>query len=389
MWLSDEQATALVAQHGSPVFIYSKAQLRARAQELLGLNMPFGLTVRYAVKANPHPNIIKLFLDLGLYFDASSSYEAELLLSQGIPGHKISLSSQQSAHNLPVLLDAGVEYAATSIHQLELFSSTPRKVSKVALRVNPAIDGAGHNNRLSTSGVASSFGLWHGYVEDALELARANKNIIDRLHMHIGTGTDPAIWAEAIGTALEIVRRMPDVTTLDIGGGYKISYTAGEHETEMQKVGAVFAEKLQAFSNETGRNLKLEIEPGRWLVAHAGVLLAQIDDIADTGSDGYTFLRLNTGMNDIIRPAMYGAQHDIRVLGNNNEFKEYIVVGHNCETGDILTTTPGDPEHIAPRKLHKAEIGDVVAVADTGAYCASFSTKLYNAFPAAAEAFVD
>src|SRR6185437_13735952 len=110
MWLSDTQAHELVARHGSPLFVYSKTQLRSRAQQLLNLAMPFGLTVGYAAKANPNPKIIKLFADLGLHFDASSSYEAQVLLDMGIAGSQISLSSQQSAHDLPVLLQAGVQY---------------------------------------------------------------------------------------------------------------------------------------------------------------------------------------------------------------------------------------------------------------------------------------
>lgn len=389
MWLSSDQATEIVAQHNSPVFVYSKSQLQSRAETLLDLTMPLGLTIRYAVKANSHPEIVKLFFDMGLHFDVSSSYEASMLLAQGIPGEKISLSSQQSAHNLEDLLQAGIQYVATSMHQLELFASAAHRGDKVALRVNPAINSAGQNNRLSTSGIASSFGLWHEYVEKALAFAASNQITIDRLHMHIGTGADPAIWASAMDTALGIARQMPDVIVLDIGGGYKIAYAAGEHETDMKQISKVFTEKLQLFAQETGRELKLEIEPGRWLVAHAGVLLAQVDDIVDTGADGYAFLRINTGMNDFIRAAMYGAQHNLRVMNNVVDEAEYIVTGHCCETSDMLTTMPGDPEYIAPRKLHKAKVGDVVVIADAGAYCASFSTKQYNAFPSASEVVVD
>lgn len=389
MWLSNNQATEIVAQNNSPVFVYSKAQLQSRAKVLLGLTMPFGMTVRYAVKANSHPEIVKLFLDMGLHFDASSSYEASVLLSQGVPGERISLSSQQSAHNLSELLSAGVQYVATSLHQLELFVNAQNHGDTVALRVNPAIDHAGQNNRLSTGGVAASFGLWHEHVEQALELASAHHVAINRLHTHIGSGADPTIWAKAMETSLAIARRMPDVTTLDFGGGYKVSRAAGEHETDMQQVGAVFAEKLQAFAKETNRELKLEIEPGTWLVAHAGVLLAQVDDIVDTGSEGHVFLRINTGMNDFIRPAMYGAQHDIQVINDNSEQAEYVVTGHCCETSDVLTPMPGDPEHLASRMMRKANIGDVIAIADTGAYCVSMSTKQYNAFPSALEVFVD
>jgi diaminopimelate decarboxylase len=388
MWLSNDLANELVVRNGAPLFAYSKDQLRARAQELLELELPFGHTVRYAVKANPHLEIISLFSDLDMHFDASSSYEVTMLLEQGIPGDRISLSSQQSAHNLQQLLGAGVRYVATSMHQVELFAEAAGQGANVALRVNPSLDSAGHNNRTSTGGVASSFGLWHEYVEQALAYANSKQITIERVHIHVGSGADPAIWESAMESALSIVRRMPDVTTLDIGGGYKVSRAPGEQEADMVQIAKVFADKLQSFAEETGRELALEIEPGTWLVAHAGVLIAQVNDIVDTGPDGYKFLRLNTGMNDIIRPAMYGSHHGIQVLNGSDEEVEYVVVGHNCETGDILTPMPGDPEHIAPRLMQKAEIGDTVAIADAGAYCASFSVQSYNAFPSAKEVFV-
>ena len=385
MWLSNDQANELVARHGTPLFVYSRKLLDERSKELAELQMPFGLIARYAVKANPHPEIIKLFDGVGLHFDASSSYEAAELLEQGIVGEKISLSSQQSAHNLPELLSAGVQYVATSMHQLELFADAAKSGAHVGLRVNPSLDGAGHNNRTSTGGVASSFGLWNEYLDDALEFTKAKRITIDRLHIHIGSGAEPAVWGKAMDMSLDIARRMPDVMTLDIGGGYKIARVKPEPEADMQQIALTFAKRLQTFATETGRELKLEIEPGSWLVAHAGILLAQIDDIVDTGAGGHTFLRLNTGMNDIIRPAMYGAQHQIEILNNATEQAEYVVVGHNCETGDILTPAPGGPEHIAPRRMHKAAIGDLAAIADTGAYCASFSATGYNAFPSAKE----
>jgi len=387
MWLSDEQANGLVAKHGSPLFVYSKKLLQERAEELVGLRMPFGHTVRYAVKANPHPDIIKLFDETGLHFDASSSYEAEKLLGIGVAGSKISLASQQSAHNLPELLAAGVRYVATSTRQLELFSEATKPGSRLALRVNPAF-GDGHSNRVTTGGANSSFGLWHEYVADALEFAKRKGLIVDRLLVHIGCGVDPSLWDATTKSALNIARQMPDVVTLDMGGGYKVARTSGEVETDMEQIGGVFADRLRQFAVETGRNLKLEIEPGTWLVTHAGILLAEVDDIVDTGKDGHSFLRLNTGMNDIIRPAMYGSQHKIEVLNESAEQVEYVVVGHNCETSDMLTPVPGDPEKIAPRRLRKAAIGDLVAIADTGAYCAAMSTKGYNAFPSAKEILI-
>lgn len=385
---SNSQLRELAKQHGTPLFVYSLSQLRDRAKQLTNLKLPDGIVTRYAMKANNNPTIIRLFEEVGLQFDASSSYEVDELLKIGVSGDKISLSSQQPAHNLGELVTTGVRYIVTSLHQLELLVAAEDYLDTVGLRVNPGI-GAGHNNRLTTGGANSSFGLWNTYVPDALALAKQHGVKIDRLHVHIGSGADPTMWGKMMEAALEIAESMPDVVSLDMGGGFKIHRYGDEHEADMVEIAEVFSEHLKNFAARTGRALQLEIEPGTWLVGHAGVLLAGIVDIVDTGDDGHQFLRLDTGMNDIARPGMYGAQHELAVLNDSKELQEYVVVGHNCETGDILTPAPGDPEGIESRELQRASIGDIVAIYDTGAYCRTMSHKGYNSFPDAAEYFIN
>lgn len=373
-----------------PYFEYSRPALRSRAADVMAATeqLPFGRTVRFAAKANPHAEIIALFDTVGLHFDASSSYEAADLLEMGIAGDKISLSSQQPAHNLDELLQAGVRYTATSLRQLELYCTHPARSGAVGLRVNPGV-GSGQNNRTTTGGVNSSFGLWHEYLADALAVAAAHDVKITCLHVHVGSGADPNVWGEVMDVALSLVDQLPDVTTLDIGGGYKVHRYGQEPETDMVAVCSVFADKVRTYAERTGRQLHLEIEPGTWLVAHAGVLKAEIVDIVDTGAAGHTFLRINTGMNDILRPSMYGAQHRIGIDNGATEERPYVVVGHNCESGDILTPAPGEPEGIEPRMLPVAGIGDTLVIHDVGAYCQSMSAKGYNSYPSAGTVFVD
>lgn len=387
MEFSTTTLTSLASEHGTPVFIYGHDYLAARAKQLVDLELPYGLTPRYAIKANNHPKIIALFNELGLSFDASSSYEVVELIEQGIDPTKISLSSQQPPHNMSQIISLKVKFVATSLHQLELFIAEAPKGSAVGLRVNPGL-GAGHNNRTTTGGANSSFGLWNSYLPAALNLAKNAGITIDRLHVHIGSGADPKMWGEVMKTALILVEQMPDVTSLDIGGGFKVHRYGDEHEADVKEIAGVFSEELKLFADKTGRKLHLEIEPGTWLVAHAGVLLSRVVDIVDTGADGHTFLRLDTGMNDIIRPSMYGAQHEIAILSDTSKQKEYVIVGHNCETGDILTPAPGDPEGIESRLLHEASIGDVAAIYDAGAYCASFAVHGYNSYPSAQQLFI-
>jgi diaminopimelate decarboxylase len=371
-----------------PRFEYSRSIISERTLELTALSVPFGCTVRYAVKANPHPEILKMMHERGVHFDASSSYEAEMLLGAGIPGAHISLSSQQSPHNLPELLAAGVLFVATSFKQLQLFLETANRPDKVGVRINPLM-GSGHNNRTNTGGVNSSFGIWHEYGAEVRDMVAKAGVTIDRLHLHIGSGADPYIWGQVMEQALDIAREYPTVTSLNIGGGYKVHRYGEEVEANMSDIFATFSEKLMEFAKETGGELHLEIEPGTYFIAHAGTLVATIDDIVDTGKYGHTFLRLNTGMNDFLRTTLYGAQHKIEVMNNETEEHPYIVVGHNCESGDIFTTEKGDPESVEPRMLKKANIGDTVHIYDVGAYCASMRARGYNSFPDAEEVMVE
>jgi len=371
-----------------PRYEYSRSKIESQIKYLKDLSLTNGLIVRFAIKANPHPEIIKMMNEKDVHFDASSSYEATELLEQGIAGNRISLSSQQSPHNLEELLEKGVLFVATSTKQLELFLNTKGRPDTVAVRINPDI-GYGHNNRTSTGGSSAGFGVWHEYIPKLIEITNAHNVKIDRVHIHIGSGADPSVWGKVMDRALEIMTQFTDATSLDIGGGFKIHRFGDEQEADMVKIMKVFDEKLLSFQEQTSRKISLEIEPGSYFIAHVGTLVAYIDDIVDTGKDGYTFIKLNTGMNDFLRSVMYGAVHKIEVMNDSKETKDYMVIGHNCESGDIFTPVAGNPEKIQPRTLKVAQIGDEVRIYDTGAYSASMRAKGYNSFPDAEEVMVD
>ena len=163
-----------------------------------------------------------------------------------------------------------------------------------------------------------------------------------------------------------------------------------EKSTNLMEIGEPVRKLFIEFERETGRKLKLEIEPGTFLLAHACSLVTQIQDVTTTGKDGYRFLKLNAGMTEILRPSLYGAQHPLLILTEpgQEKFRELcpqVIVGHCCESGDLLTPAPGDPEALSPRNLIRGEIGDFCVVESAGAYCSSMSAKNYNSFPEAAE----
>ncbi|KAF0095195.1 MAG: diaminopimelate decarboxylase [Puniceicoccaceae bacterium 5H] len=384
-FLGYSEAQRLATEHGTPVYVYDERRLRAQAEKVLNFPHAFGFTARYAVKACPTLAVIQILHGLGLHFDASSGYEVQRLLKAGIPADHISLSTQELPDNFVAFVPQGLKVNACSLQQLERFGKA-FPGGRVGLRVNPGL-GSGHVNRTNVGGPASSFGVWHAHLPQAKEIAARYDLVIERLHTHIGSGADPEVWERVVDLNLETVRQLPDVETVNMGGGFKVARVPSEQTTDLQVVGGRAQSRFEAFAQETGRELNLEIEPGTYIVATTGALLARVQDIVDTGEEGYRFLKLDTGMTEILRPSMYGAQHRFELLAAEERAVDaaYILVGHCCESGDILTPAAGDAEALAPRDLPEAEVGDLILIRDTGAYCASMPSKNYNSFPEAPE----
>jgi diaminopimelate decarboxylase len=386
-FLSAKQAGELAEQHGTPLYVYSKTALAQQSRAMLGVSAPNGLTVRYAMKANPHPEILRTLREQGIKIDASSGYEAATAIATGYEPGDILLTSQQLAHNLRELVEQGVHFNATSLHQLEAYGQA-FPGTKLSVRLNPGV-GSGHSAKVTVGGAGSSFGIWHEYVPRVLELAQRYQLTIERLHTHIGAGTDPSIWQWAAQISLDLIKQFPDAGIINLGGGFKVARMDDEHGTHIDEVEAAIVAELGAFHQAGGRELHLELEPGTFMVANAGILIARVDDVVDTGPEGYRFLKLNTGMNDILRPSLYGAQHPMTVLSDNAEELDYVVVGHNCESADLLTPAPGEPELLRPRRLTKATVGDLVLIGGTGAYCAGMAAHGYNGYPSAKQIMID
>jgi diaminopimelate decarboxylase len=284
-------------------------------------------------------------------------------------------------------LARGVLYNACSLHQLDALGRlAPGR--EVSVRMNPGI-GSGATNRTNTGGPASSFGIWHEYLDDVTTLAKRYDLKLTRLHSHIGSGTDPEVWKRCTRMTLDLAARLPDVRLINLGGGFKVGRMPGEPSTDMVDVGAHVRAELRAFRDRDGRALHLEIEPGTYLVANAGTIVATCVDVVDTGRDGYVFAKLDTGMPEVTRPSLYGAQHPIDVLAAGRAEADVVFVGPCCESGDILTPAPGDPEALAPRRVRRPRIGDLVVVGGAGAYCAAMSTINYNSYPQAPEVMLE
>lgn len=386
VFLSKEQVREVRRAFGTPVYVYDERMLEKRATEMLAFPNAFGLTVRYAMKALPTGAIIRIFARLGLHIDASSGYEAVRALRAGVAPGKIQITAQEFPHNLESLVKQGIRFNACSLNQLArygaLFPGT-----ELSVRINPGL-GSGHSNRTNVGGPSSSFGIWHEYLDAVFETAAKHGLRITRMHTHIGSGSDPDVWVHCAKLSLDIASRMPQVTTLSLGGGYKVARMADEKTADVQDIGSRIVPEFAQFADKHGRKLQLEVEPGTYLTANAGAIVCSAIDVVDTGAGGYRFIKTDSGMTETLRPAMYGALHPIILVPARDEPRssaDYVVTGHCCESGDILTPERGNPEGLLLRTLEEARAGDLVVIEGSGAYCAGQSAKNYNSFPEAPE----
>jgi diaminopimelate decarboxylase len=384
-FLTPEQAESVRRQFGTPVYVYDERTLTAQAHEALRFPNAFGLTVRYAIKASPNAALIHIFAGCGLHIDASSGHECERALRAGVPAAHISLSTQEFPADFRRLFEAGIRFNACSLNQLRHFGEQ-FPGGELGLRINPGL-GSGGTVKTNVGGPASSFGIWHEYRAEARSIVEEHGLRVVRIHTHIGSGSDPAVWQHVAGLSLDMVREFPTVTTLNLGGGYKIGRMSYEQSTDFDEIGQPIREAFEDLARDTGRRIHLEIEPGTYLAANACSLLSTIQDIVDTGEEGYRFLKLDTGMTEILRPSLYASQHPIILLPrlDTRACLPYVAVGHCCESGDLLTPAPDHHDVLHPRELPEVQPGDLCVIEGAGAYCSAMSAKNYNSFPEAPE----
>lgn len=389
-FLTEDQVRRIQREFGTPVYVYDRRALEAQAKNVLAFPNAFGLTARFAMKALPSAAVIRVFHDAGLKIDASSGYEAERAMRCGVPPEHIQITAQELPRNLDELLDKGVLFNACSLHQLAVFGGL-RPGGEVGVRINPGL-GSGHSNRTNVGGPSASFGIWHEHLDEVFAVQREHGLRVVRMHTHIGSGADPEVWSHCAEMSLEIAARLPEAQNLSLGGGFKVARMPEEVSADLQVVGARVKRAFEAFQERHGRALHLEIEPGTYLVANAGAVVCTIIDVVDTGRKGYQFIKVDSGMTEVLRPSLYGAQHPIGVVpadGGDRPLHEYLVAGHCCESGDVLTPEPGNPEGLATRTLKEARIGDALVIGGAGAYCAAMASKNYNSFPEAPEVMIE
>lgn len=392
-FLTPDLVHRVAREFGTPVFVYSRTELEKRCREALAFPNAFGLTVRYAMKANPNGTILRIMRSVGIQIDASSEYEVKRALHAGYLPSEIQLTSQEEPKDLKSIVEKGVYFNACSLKQLESYGKIFPN-TKLSVRINPGL-GSGHTKKTDVGGVTSSFGIWHEKMDQVKELVTRYNLTVEKIHTHIGSGSDPEVWKAVAHYTLEYAEIFPTCTVVNLGGGYKVGRMEDEKSTDLQKIGAPVKVLFEEFARKHGRKLHLEIEPGTYYVANTGSLVTRVDDKVDTGKNGFVFLKLDAGMDSNTRPSLYGSRHPLVTVPQGGSssagssvagevsVRDYVVVGHCCESGDVFTQKEGGEPIL--RSMREAEIGDLVVMEGTGAYCASMSTKNYNSFPEIAE----
>lgn len=387
-FLSPEETPELAKKFGTPLFVYDKETIHKNYSYFKSIPNAYGLTVRYSVKANPNAAILRIFDLLGASFDVSSVWEAQRCVNAGILPSKILITAQEISGPWENLCELGMEYDAGSLRQLIKYAQRFPNTS-VSLRLNPGF-GSGLVQKLTSGGPHSSFGLWFEQIDEAMAIASEYSLTIKRIHIHIGSGHDSEILERTVKRALDFCHKIPSVSVLNLGGGYKITALSTDDSYDHHAVGSRIKGYLESFFKDTSRKLKLEVEPGTALVALAGAVITRVIDIVNTGETGYKFIKIDAGLTEVMRPSYYGAIHPLVVVNQNGttqntEAYEQMVCGHCCIAGDSLTPVPGNTEMFKPIILASAKIDDFLVIERTGGYAASMSVKNFNSYPEASE----
>ncbi|CAG5070958.1 Diaminopimelate decarboxylase [Dyadobacter sp. CECT 9623] len=369
---------ALLETYGSPLYAYDGATIRRKAGELKQAFDGIDLKIKYACKANTNLAILRLMREIGVELDVVSPGELEMGMIAGYNASQITFTpSGVPFEEVRSAVDAGAIVNVDSIPLLEWFGQTYGNTKPCLIRIKPNV-AAGGNAKIMTAHADSKFGISVLMLDEVLEVVKKYDIKIVGLHQHTGSDIkDAEPFLKVADILFEAAKRFPDLEIIDLGGGFKVSYLPGDHVTDMELLGKNISERFNTFCNEYGRKLQLWFEPGKFLVSESGFLLVKTTVVKE--DPARNFVHVDSGLNHLIRPMMYGSYHHILNISNpGGPLKTYNVVGYICETDTFATD----------RELPEVRQGDVLAFLNAGAYGFTMSSN-YNARLRPAEVLVD
>ncbi len=369
VYLAGVPVSELVEQFGTPLYVYDGGRMIHQLNRLRNaFNVP--LQIKYAIKALPNLSVLKWLHRHGTGADAVSIQEVSLALHAGFLPQEIMFSPNCAPfEETAEAVQLGVQVNVDNLPFLEKFGRQFGSNYPCAIRLNPHIKAGGHE-KISVGHSDSKFGISVQQLEEIKKIVHQYNIRINGLHIHTGSDiADVQVYLKMADIFFSILDDFPDVQFLDFGSGFKVPYRKGDAALNIEELGVKVSEILSDYSRKKNRSLELWLEPGKFLVSEAGWLLARCTVVKPTPAR--TFIGLNTGLNHLIRPMMYGAYHHIVNVSNPHEAPEtYTVVGYICETDTFGTN----------RNISKVREGDILAISNAGAYGYAMSSNYNSRF---------
>jgi len=380
LFAEDVDLTALAAEIGTPFYCYSSATLE-RHYRVFAEAFPKDTLIAFSVKANGNLAVLKTLGQLGAGADVVSGGELKKALKAGIPANKIVFSGVgKTRAEMKLGLEAGIhQFNVESEPELLALNGMAASLGKraaITIRVNPDVDAKTHA-KITTGTSENKFGIPWSRARAAYKLAASLPALqIVGVDVHIGSQiTELSPFEAAFARVADLVRSLRDdghtISRIDLGGGLGVPYAPTDPAPPAPELYGAAVSKAVA-----GLGCELILEPGRLIAANAGVLVSRVTYVKE--GEARKFLILDAGMNDLIRPAMYDAHHEIVSVREGTGGSLYDVVGPVCESSDLFGRD---------RRLPEMKDGDLVAILTAGAYGAVMASA-YNARPPAAEVLV-
>jgi diaminopimelate decarboxylase len=383
LFLGGVDAGNLIEEYSSPLFVYEEDVIRERARELLEVIELRQKEIKYSCKANTNIEILKILREEGLGIDAVSKGEIFAALEAGFdPRQILFTASSVSWDEVDYAFSKNVLVNVDSLSQLRRIGEK-YPGSGVCVRINPNV-GAGHHDHVITGGPESKFGINFDRVKEIKQIASEFDLEIKGVHQHIGSGIlDPDKFIEAMRVLLDVAKLFDDLDFVDFGGGIGVPYRKEDPRIDVKLLGKKITAEFERFRGEYGKRIRLKVEPGRYLVAESGYLLATVISVKEGHS--HRFVGIDTGFNHLVRPAFYGSYHEILNAGNvRGDTIPQTIAGNLCESGDTFTRDAGG---IVDRLMPIFTEGDVVCLCTAGAYGYTMASQ-YNSRPRPAEVLV-
>jgi diaminopimelate decarboxylase len=385
--IADVSVAELARRFGTPTFVYDAATIRRRIADLAAFDV-----VRYAQKACSNLAILDLVRREGGLVDTVSAGEilralAAGFLPEGDPPPIVYTADIFNAEALDLCVERHIHVNCGSPDMIDqLGSRAPGR--DITLRVNPGF-GHGHSQKTNTGGKQAKHGIWYTQIAECVERARRHRLSVTGLHAHIGSGTDLEHLSQVCGALEKAAAEVgPSLRSISVGGGLPTIYRSTDSYVDLPAYFAMCDAARRRLQERLGHPVRLEIEPGRYIVAESGYLVAEIRAIKR--QDDNIFYLLDAGFNNLARPILYGAYHPMSIVpgdGNAHRPEQDVVVGGPlCESGDIFTQEEGG--FVATRRLPEAKVGELLVIECAGAYGFVMGSN-YNSRPLAAEVLID